>query len=106
MGKPAPVVFTLRSPPRWPHRPIPLRPSTRVESAPERTQELRVLVTPDPGPRSTRGHKGPDIALLESLWADAREQFDCDEVLLLGKHEYVIEGIDSCFRKWRFCFSC
>jgi len=72
----------------------------RLRSAPERTQELRVFVPPYSDPRSTPDRKGPDIGLLGSKRTEAREQFDCDEVLLLSEHGYVIEGATTNLLWW------
>ena len=72
----------------------------RLRPAPERTQELRVLVPPYCDPRSAPGRKGPDIGLLGSVRSEAREQFDCDEVLLLSEHGYVIEGATTSLLWW------
>lgn len=64
----------------------------RLRRAPPRTREIRVLVPPYSDPRSTPGRKGPDIALLERLRSQAREEHDCDEVLLLSEGGNVIES--------------
>lgn len=72
----------------------------RLRSAPKRTRELRVLVPPFSDPRATPGRKGPDIALLEGVRADAREQYGCDEVLLLSEGGYVIEGATTSLLWW------
>ena len=72
----------------------------RLRPAPKRTRELRVLVPPFSDPRATPGCKGPDIALLEGVRVDAREQFGCDEVLLLSAHGYVIEGATTSLLWW------
>ncbi|MGO2986423.1 MAG: aminotransferase class IV [Brevibacterium aurantiacum] len=72
----------------------------RLRPAPPRTRELRVLVPPYPDPRRTPGRKGPDIALLEGLRTDAREQYGCDEVLLINEGGYVIEGATTSLMWW------
>jgi len=72
----------------------------RLRSAPTRTRELRVLVPPYSDPRSTPGRKGPDIALLEDVRTDAREQYGCDEVLLLGQDGHVVEGATTSLLWW------
>lgn len=72
----------------------------RLRPAPPRTRELRVLVPSHSDPRSTPGRKGPDIALLECVRADAREQFGCDEVLLLSEDGCVIEGATTSLLWW------
>jgi branched-subunit amino acid aminotransferase/4-amino-4-deoxychorismate lyase len=72
----------------------------RLRPAPPRTRELRVLIPPYSDPRSTPRRKGPDIALLERLRAQAREEYDCDEVLLLSEDGYVIEGATTSLLWW------
>ncbi|TGD37839.1 aminotransferase class IV [Brevibacterium aurantiacum] len=72
----------------------------RLRPAPERTRELRVLVPPFSDPRATPDCKGPDIALLEGVRADAREQYGCDEVLLLSADGHVIEGATTSLLWW------
>ena len=72
----------------------------RLRPAPPRTPELKVLNPPYPDPRSTPGRKGPDIALLEGLRTDAREQYGCDEVLLINGGGYVIEGATTSLLWW------
>lgn len=72
----------------------------RLRSAPPRTRELRVLIPPYSDPCSTPGRKGPDIALLERLRSQAREEYDCDEVLLLSEDGYVIEGATTSLLWW------
>lgn len=72
----------------------------RLRPAPERTRELRVLVPPYSDPRTISERKGPDIALLEGVRADAHEQFGCDEVLLLSEDRYVIEGATTSLLCW------
>lgn len=72
----------------------------RLRPAPIRTRELRVLVPHYPDPRSTPRRKGPDIALLEGLRTDAREQYGCDEVLLINGGGYVIEGATTSLLWW------
>ncbi|MGO2944125.1 MAG: aminotransferase class IV [Brevibacterium aurantiacum] len=72
----------------------------RLRPAPPRTQELKVLVPPYSDPRSTPRLKGPDIALLEGLRTDAREQYGCDEVLLLSEDGSVIEGATTSLLWW------
>ena len=79
----------------------------RLRPAPTRTQELKVLVPPYSDPRSTPRRKGPDIALLEGLRTDAREQYGCDEVLLINGDGYVIEGATTSLLWWEnetLCF--
>lgn len=72
----------------------------RLRPAPQRTSELRVLVPSHSDPRSTPGRKGPDIALLEGVRAEAREQYGCDEVLLLSEDGCVIEGATTSLLWW------
>jgi branched-subunit amino acid aminotransferase/4-amino-4-deoxychorismate lyase len=72
----------------------------RLRPAPPRTRELRVLIPPYSDPRSTPGRKGPDIAMLERLRTQAREEHDCDEVLLLSEDGYVIEGATTSLLWW------
>lgn len=72
----------------------------RLRPAPPRTRELRVLVPPYPDPRRTPGRKGPDIALLEDVRTGAREQYGCDEVLLIDGDGYVIEGATTSLLWW------
>lgn len=72
----------------------------RLLPAPPRNSELRVLVPPYSDPRSTPGRKGPDIALLERLRSQAREEYDCDEVLLRSDEDYVIEGATTSLLWW------
>ncbi|MGC2977294.1 aminotransferase class IV [Brevibacterium sp. FAM 25378] len=72
----------------------------RLRPAPPRTHELGVLIPPYFDPRSTPGRKGPDIAMLENLRTQAREEYDCDEVLLLSKDGYVIEGATTSLLWW------
>ncbi|MGR6092051.1 aminotransferase class IV [Brevibacterium sp. CSND-B09] len=72
----------------------------RLRPAPSRTRELRVLVPSHSDPRTTPCRKGPDIALLERVRADAREQFGCDEVLLINEDGYVIEGATTSLLWW------
>lgn len=72
----------------------------RLRPAPPRTRELRVLIPSYSDPRSTPGRKGPDIALLERLRSQAREEYDCDEVLLLSDDGYVIEGATTSLLWW------
>lgn len=72
----------------------------RLRPAPQRARELRVLIPPYADPRRTPGRKGPDIALLEGLRKQAREEHDCDEVLLLSEDGYVIEGATTSLLWW------
>ena len=72
----------------------------RLRPAPPRTQELKVLIPPYPDPRATPGRKGPDIALLEGVRTEAREQYGCDEVLLISKDGYVVEGATTSLLWW------
>lgn len=72
----------------------------RLRPAPVRTQELKVLVPPYFDPRTTPQRKGPDIELLEGVRADAREQFGCDEVLLISRDGYVVEGATTSLLWW------
>ncbi len=72
----------------------------RLRPAPPRTRELRVLVPSHSDPRTTPCRKGPDIALLEGLRTDAREQYGCDEVLLINGDGYVIEGATTSLLWW------
>ncbi|MGC2942170.1 aminotransferase class IV [Brevibacterium sp. FAM 24638] len=72
----------------------------RLRPAPPRTRELRVLLPPYSDPRSRPERKGPDIALLERLRKQAREEYDCDEVLLLSEDGYVIEGATTSLLWW------
>lgn len=72
----------------------------RLRPAPQRTRELRVFIPPYSDPRSTPGRKGPDIALLERLRSQAREEYDCDELLLLSEDGYVIEGATTNLLWW------
>lgn len=72
----------------------------RLRSAPARTRELTVLVPPYSDPRTTPERKGPDIALLERVRTDAREQFGCDEVLLISEDRYVVEGATTSLLWW------
>jgi branched-subunit amino acid aminotransferase/4-amino-4-deoxychorismate lyase len=72
----------------------------RLRPAPTRTQDLKVFVPTYPDPRGTPGRKGPDIALLEGLRTDAREQYGCDEVLLIDGDGYVIEGATTSLLWW------
>ncbi|WP_210602578.1 aminotransferase class IV [Brevibacterium oceani] len=72
----------------------------RLRPAPHQTGELRVLIPPYSDPRSTPGRKGPDIALLEELRTQAREEHDCGEVLLLSEDGYVIEGATTSLLWW------
>ena len=72
----------------------------RRRPVPPLTRKLRVLVPPYSDPRSTPGRKGPDITVLERLRSQAREEYDCDEVLLLSKDGYVIEGATTSLLWW------
>ncbi|RCS94569.1 aminotransferase class IV [Brevibacterium aurantiacum] len=72
----------------------------RLRPAPPRTRKLRVLIPSYSDPRSTPGRKGPDIALLEQLRKQAREEYDCDEVLLLSEDGYIIEGATTSLMWW------
>lgn len=72
----------------------------RLRPAPPRTRELRVLVPTYPDPRRTPGRKGPDIALLERVRTEAREQYGCDEVMLVNGGGYVIEGATTSLLWW------
>ena len=72
----------------------------RLRPAPPRTRELRVLIPRYSDPRNTPRRKGPDIALLERLRKQAREEYDCDEVLLLSEDGYVIEGATTSLLWW------
>lgn len=72
----------------------------RLRPAPERTRALKVLVPPYTDPRIAPSRKGPDIALLESVRADAHGQYDCDEVLLLSAGGNVIEGATTSLLWW------
>jgi branched-subunit amino acid aminotransferase/4-amino-4-deoxychorismate lyase len=72
----------------------------RLRPAPARTRELRVLVPPYSDPRNTPGRKGPDIALLGRLVADAKAEHDCGELLLLSEDGYVIEGATTSLLWW------
>ena len=72
----------------------------RMRQAPKRTQELRVLIPPYSDPRNSPGRKGPDIALLSRLAAEAIEDHDCGELLLLSEDGYVIEGATTSLPWW------
>lgn len=72
----------------------------RLRQAPNRTRELRVRVPPYPDPRITPRRKGPDITLLEGLRTGAREQYGCDELLLINGGGYVIEGATTSLLWW------
>jgi branched-subunit amino acid aminotransferase/4-amino-4-deoxychorismate lyase len=72
----------------------------RLRPAPTRTCELRVLVPAYSDPRQTPGRKGPDIALLERLRTQAREDCDCGEVLLFSEDGYVVEGATTSLLWW------
>ncbi|UZD61150.1 aminotransferase class IV [Brevibacterium sp. JSBI002] len=104
----AAVLEKIPSTGEWFPRVDVLEASTRSErklafllrSAPPRARELRVLVPSHSDPRTTPGRKGPDIALLESVRADAREQYGCDEVLLTSEDGAVIEGATTSLLWW------
>lgn len=72
----------------------------RLRPAPTRTRELRVLIPAYSDPRRAPGRKGPDIALLEGLRAQAREEHDCGEVLLLSDDGFVIEAATTSLLWW------
>lgn len=72
----------------------------RLRPAPPRTRELRVLIPPYSDPRSTPGRKGPDIALLGFLRTEVRDEYVCDEVLLLSKGGFVIEAATTSLLWW------
>lgn len=71
-----------------------------LRPAPTRTRELRVLIPPYSDSRSTPGRKGPDIALLEFLRTEARDEYVCDEVLLLSEGGFVIEAATTSLLWW------
>lgn len=72
----------------------------RLRPAPPRTQELRIFIPPYSDPRTAPGRKGPDIALLDRLRTEARDEYDCDEVLLLSEGGIVIEAATTSLLWW------
>ncbi|HWC27185.1 MAG TPA: aminotransferase class IV [Solirubrobacteraceae bacterium] len=71
----------------------------RLRRAPPLEREARVLVAPPGDPRRRPRRKGPDLALLGSLRARARER-GADELLLCGADGTLLEGALSSLLWW------
>ena len=76
-----------------------LRLRLRLRPAPPRRRSV-VLATADRDPRTQPTVKGPDLAALGSLVADARSR-GADEAVLLSPEGHVVEGAWSSIVWWR-----
>ncbi len=72
----------------------------RLRPAPPRTDELSVWIPPFADPRRHPQTKGPDIARLGDLRAQAHEDHSCDEVMLVDEHGFVVESATSSLLWW------
>ncbi|TSI16145.1 aminotransferase class IV [Brevibacterium aurantiacum] len=72
----------------------------RLRPAPPRTDELSVWIPPFSDPRRHPQTKGPDIALLAQMRAQAYEEHGCDEVLLVNEEGLAVESATSSLLWW------